>query len=142
MHSSVGDIVYYLPEVFVVKSQMPSGVFRVEGLVSKTREVAAADTLYTVTLVSTAEIDEEGLSVLRNKNEDLMTERHCLVFQLDDFFQLRFSVGRRKQTSLTGNYVSGKKQPASSNIPWLSTKKHRRKCGHKWTALRLTMPQR
>ena len=52
---------------------MPSGVFRVEFLVSKTRKVAAADTLYPVTLVRRAEIDEEGLSILRNKNAELMT---------------------------------------------------------------------
>ena len=72
-----------LPEVFVVKSQMPSGVFLVEGLVSKTRKVAAADTFYPVTLVRRAEIDDEGLSVLRNKNAELMTERQSFVFQLD-----------------------------------------------------------
>ena len=66
-----------------MKSQMPSGVFRVEGLVSKTRKVAAADTLYPVTLVRRAEIDDEGLSVLRNKNAELMTERQFFVFQLD-----------------------------------------------------------
>ena len=83
MHPSAGDIVYYLPEVFVVKSQMPSGVILVEGLVSKTRKVAAADTLYPVTLVRRAEIDDEGLSVLRNKNAELMTERQLFVFQLD-----------------------------------------------------------
>ena len=83
MHPSAGDIVYYLPEVFVVKSQMPSGVFRVEGLVSKTRKVAAVDTLYPVTLVRRAEIDDEGLSVLRNKNAELITERQSVVYQLD-----------------------------------------------------------
>ena len=84
MHSSVGDIVCYLPEaeVFVVMSHMPYGVFRVEGLVGKTQKVAAADTFYPVTLVKRAEIDEKGLSVLRNKNTELMTERQSLVFQL------------------------------------------------------------
>ena len=62
---------------------MPSGVFRVEGIVSKTRKVAAADTFYPVTLLRRAEIDNEGLSVLRNKNAELMTERQSFVFQLD-----------------------------------------------------------
>ena len=67
----------------MVKPQMPSGWFRVEGLVSKTRKVATADTLYPVALVRRAEIDEEGLPVLRNKNAELMTERQPLVFMLD-----------------------------------------------------------
>ena len=84
MHPFAGNIVYYLPEVFVVKSQMPSGVFRVEGLVSKTWKVTAADTLYPLTLVRRTEIEDEGLLVLRNKNAELMTEWPSFVFQLDD----------------------------------------------------------
>ena len=59
MRLSVGDIVFYLIEVFWAKSQMPSGVFRVEGVVSKTRNVAAADTLYPMTLGTRAEIEEK-----------------------------------------------------------------------------------
>ena len=66
-----------------MKSQMPSGVFRVEGLVSKTRKVTAADIRYPVTLFRRAEIDEAGLPVLRNKNAEPMTEQQSLVFQLD-----------------------------------------------------------
>ena len=125
MHPSAGDIVYYLPEVFVVKSQMPSGVFRVEGLVSKTRKVAAADTLYPVTLVRRAEIDDEGLSVLRNKNAELMTERQSFVFQLDALKAEILSWQKRAdiidgqgQTSLQGEAINGLKRELETRDPF------------------------
>ena len=62
---------------------MHSGVFGVKGLVNKTRKIGAADSLYPVTLVRRAEVDEERLSVLRNKNAELMTEQQSFVYQLD-----------------------------------------------------------
>ena len=141
MHPSAVDIVYYLPEVFVVKSQMSSGVFRMEGLVSKTRKVAAADTLFPVRLVRRAEMNDEGLSILRNKYAGLMTERQSFVFQLDAL-KAEILSWQKKADIIDGQLQLWKGATNQRQQFLTEYKETSKKLRRQVDSLKLTMPQR
>ena len=84
MHASVGDIVYYLPEKTLSGGEVSDAFWKApRGRPSQPNSESCGTLHPPVTLVGRAEIDEEGLSVLRSKNAELMTERQALVHQLD-----------------------------------------------------------
>ena len=72
-----GEAVYYNTGVFVVKSEMNAGVFRVEG------KIAAAGTLYPSPCVERPDLIEAGRAAIWEKNVALINERTSLVYQLD-----------------------------------------------------------
>ena len=56
-----------------------------EGVISQARKVAAAETLFPLTLIRTVDIYESCLVVIREQNAGLLTERHSLLYQLEAF---------------------------------------------------------
>ena len=79
MHPEVGDTVYYIPEIFVVKPETQAGVFRVESKHRKARNVAVAGTLCPFSLVERTNKSEAGLTIIREKIVALMNERSGVV---------------------------------------------------------------
>ena len=64
MHPEVRDIQFYSLEIFVVKSEIQSGIIRVESTVSRTGKVSAAEILYAIILVKREDISEAGLTTI------------------------------------------------------------------------------
>ena len=61
---------------------MQTGVFLVEGKHGKAQEVADAVTLYSLSSVERADMNEAGLATIRDKIVVPMNERNRVVYQL------------------------------------------------------------
>ena len=96
MAFNVGDRVYYLPEVFVVKSVVKTGVYRVQGSDSKIRKVAEAGTLFPSSITSRAEMTQTEAINLKAQVASLAIELESHKYQLQAF---RDELAREKQTA-------------------------------------------
>ena len=101
----LGESVNYIPEVFVVKSKMIAVAFCVEGKHSKTQKVAVFGTLYPLSSVERADINEAGLSATRQQNVALMNGRNSLVYNLESLQQVVLSLHREAEVSTEQLYL-------------------------------------
>ena len=92
----VDDRVYYLPEVFVIKSVVKTGVYRVQGSVSKIRKVAEAGTLFPSSITGRAEMTQTEAASLKASVAAVGIELESHKYHLQAF---KDDLAREKQTA-------------------------------------------
>ena len=96
MAFNVDDCVYYLPEVFVIKSVVKTGVYRVQGSVSKIRKVAEAGTLFPSSITSRLEMTQTEAASLKASVAAVAIELESHKYQLQAFKE---ELAREKHTA-------------------------------------------
>ena len=92
----VDDRVYYLPEVFVIKSVKTTGVYRVQKSVSKIRKVAEAGTLFPSSITGRAEMTQTEAASLKPSVAAVAIELESHKYQLQAF---KDELSREKHTA-------------------------------------------
>ena len=90
------DRVYYLSEVFVIKSVVKTGVYRVQGSVSKIRKMAEAGTLFPSSITGRDEMTQTEAASLKASVAAVAIELESHKYQLQAF---KDELAREKHTA-------------------------------------------